>query len=102
MKTVNFSYKNLHFFLFPLFFLFYKITMTTTDKKALRNAASLMIVAPIPKDAITDTSTSNFKVLLLKRNAKSSFVNAHVYPGGVVDTADHYSNWSQSTLSQQE
>lgn len=28
------------------------------------------------------------------RNARSSFINAHVYPGGIVDTADHYSNWS--------
>lgn len=27
------------------------------------------------------------------RNAKSSFINAHVYPGGVVDKADHHSHW---------
>lgn len=30
------------------------------------------------------------------RNARSSFINAHVYPGGVVDTVDHFSNWNNN------
>ncbi|KAI8346890.1 hypothetical protein EDC96DRAFT_418898, partial [Choanephora cucurbitarum] len=58
----------------------------------IRPSASLIVAAPIPKDKIGNGS--NYRILMMKRNAKSSFVHAHVYPGGVVDKADHYSLWT--------
>ncbi|XP_014670938.1 PREDICTED: nucleoside diphosphate-linked moiety X motif 19, mitochondrial-like isoform X2 [Priapulus caudatus] len=37
---------------------------------------------------------SNYKVLMLKRSSKSSFMpNAHVFPGGVIDRADYSDEW---------
>ncbi|KAI8976825.1 hypothetical protein BDB01DRAFT_802693 [Pilobolus umbonatus] len=65
--------------------------MSTVADKQMRSAASLIIAAPIHKQE----NGSNYRVLMVKRNARSSFINAHVYPGGVVDQYDHYSNWSQ-------
>lgn len=65
--------------------------MSTLQKPLIRPAASLIIAAPTPLEA--KENGSNYHILMMKRNAKSSFINAHVYPGGVVDKADHHSHW---------
>ncbi|CEP14788.1 hypothetical protein [Parasitella parasitica] len=76
-------------------------TITTAQKPLIRPSASLIIAAPTPRDGPKDGS--NYRILMVKRNARSSFINAHVYPGGVVDTADHYTNWSQDkSISESE
>ncbi|RCH82867.1 Nucleoside diphosphate-linked moiety X motif 19, mitochondrial, partial [Rhizopus stolonifer] len=53
----------------------------------------LIIAAPIPLELLKHNQGSNYRILMVKRNAKSSFINAHVYPGGVVDSADN--QWPQ-------
>ncbi|KAI8991501.1 hypothetical protein BDF20DRAFT_797878, partial [Mycotypha africana] len=70
----------------------------------IRPAASLIIASPITvNNSVSSFTTSNskheqgsagcnYRILMMKRNA-SSFINAHVYPGGVIDRADHYSHW---------
>ncbi|KAI9470901.1 MAG: hypothetical protein EXX96DRAFT_586148 [Benjaminiella poitrasii] len=68
--------------------------MSTLAKPLIRPSASLIIA--VPNLDIGAKNESNYKILMMKRNAKSSFVNAHVYPGGVVDEADHYLNWRNS------
>ncbi|KAI9275402.1 hypothetical protein BY458DRAFT_555073 [Sporodiniella umbellata] len=60
----------------------------------LRSAASLIIAAPIPTELLCTNQGSNYRILMVKRNTKSSFINAHVYPGGVVDPAD--TQWSSN------
>ncbi|KAL9553630.1 hypothetical protein PS6_003837 [Mucor atramentarius] len=66
---------------------------TAAQRPLIRPSASLIIAAPSPGDGVK--GGSNYRVLMCTyRNARSSFINAHVYPGGIVDTADHYSNWS--------
>ncbi|KAI8389374.1 hypothetical protein BD560DRAFT_486045 [Blakeslea trispora] len=66
------------------------------NKSLIRPSASLIVAAPVPKSAAGNGS--NYRILMMKRNAKSSFVNAHVYPGGVVDKADHFSHWANDLL----
>ena len=61
--------------------------------KYWREAASLIMVAPLRKHAIiknkTDACACNFSVLMLKRGKESSFLpNAYSYPGGVASSAD--------------
>ncbi|KAG2206331.1 hypothetical protein INT46_003567 [Mucor plumbeus] len=74
---------------------------TAAQKPLIRPSASLIIAAPTPGDGVK--GGSNYRVLMVKRNARSSFINAHVYPGGVVDTADHFSNWNNNkSTSEQE
>ncbi|KAG2234820.1 hypothetical protein BDF21DRAFT_86313 [Thamnidium elegans] len=74
--------------------------MSTLEKPLIRPAASLIIAAPEPLD--NKENGCNYRILMMKRNAKSAFINAHVYPGGVVDKADHYSNWDNTLGSQKE
>jgi nucleoside diphosphate-linked moiety X motif protein 19 len=58
--------------------------------KYWREAASLMLVI---RNGISRTS-SDFKVLMMKRSSKSKFMpNACVFPGGVVDSADFHNDW---------
>ncbi|KAI8645571.1 hypothetical protein BD408DRAFT_429553 [Parasitella parasitica] len=77
------------------------MSTAAAQRPSIRPSASLIIAAPTPEDGAKDGS--NYRVLMVKRNARSSFINAHVYPGGVVDAADHYSNWSQDkTISESE
>ncbi|KAI9485153.1 hypothetical protein BDB00DRAFT_773631, partial [Zychaea mexicana] len=40
----------------------------------------------------------NYQLLMMKRNAKSSFINAHVFPGGVVDKQDEA--WKFDSVSE--
>ncbi|KAL9552328.1 hypothetical protein MBANPS3_003814 [Mucor bainieri] len=68
---------------------------TAAQRPLIRPSASLIIAAPTPGDGVK--GGSNYRVLMVKRNARSSFINAHVYPGGIVDTADHYLNWINDT-----
>ncbi|CAG8433404.1 8119_t:CDS:1 [Ambispora gerdemannii] len=67
----------------------------------LRPAATIVIVAPIKKidDEIEYNDKFNYKVLMMKRNAKGSFVNAHVFPGGNVDPSDSSKEWSSANLT---
>ncbi|ORE06189.1 hypothetical protein BCV72DRAFT_228632 [Rhizopus microsporus var. microsporus] len=61
----------------------------------IRSSASLIIAAPLPKELLKHNSLGcNYRILMVKRNAKSSFIHAHVYPGGIVDKAD--SEWPQT------
>ncbi|KAG1463586.1 hypothetical protein G6F46_003402 [Rhizopus delemar] len=57
----------------------------------IRSAASLIIASPIPTELLKNNKGSNYRILMVKRNANSSFINAHVYPGGIIDKAD--SEW---------
>ncbi|XP_073715159.1 acyl-coenzyme A diphosphatase NUDT19 [Misgurnus anguillicaudatus] len=46
--------------------------------------------------ALPQTSTFDYKVLLLKRSGKSGFMpNAYVFPGGLVDSSDFSSEWQE-------
>ncbi|KAL0073230.1 hypothetical protein F4703DRAFT_1937008 [Phycomyces blakesleeanus] len=65
---------------------------------AIRPSASLIVAAPIPTKNVLDKDDYDFRVLMLKRNGKSNFVHAHVFPGGIVDSFDHFSHW-KSILS---
>ncbi|OZJ05461.1 hypothetical protein BZG36_01664 [Bifiguratus adelaidae] len=40
-----------------------------------------------------DIGKCDYKVLLLKRNAKSTFMNAYVFPGGNLDESDQRPDW---------
>ncbi|RCH83776.1 Nucleoside diphosphate-linked moiety X motif 19, mitochondrial, partial [Rhizopus stolonifer] len=71
-----------------------------STKPAIRPSASLIVAAPMPKEEVRDGT--NYRILMMKRNAKSSFINAHVYPGGIVDKADHYSNWIDGKLANEK
>ncbi|KAI7889959.1 uncharacterized protein EV154DRAFT_387291, partial [Mucor mucedo] len=66
----------------------------------VRSAASLIVVAPAPLE--NKEIGCNYRILMMKRNAKSSFINAHVYPGGVVDASDEASLWDSQIKSEKE
>ncbi|KAG2201738.1 hypothetical protein INT47_001998 [Mucor saturninus] len=66
----------------------------------VRSAASLIVVAPEPLE--NKEKACNYRILMMKRNAKSSFINAHVYPGGVVDASDEASLWDSQIKSEKE
>ncbi|KAI8374224.1 uncharacterized protein BYT42DRAFT_575519 [Radiomyces spectabilis] len=68
---------------------------------AIRPSATLIVLAPIPSNKLT-TGGSNYRVLMMKRNAKSSFINAHVFPGGVVDPQDAASLWQTTFKGRQQ
>lgn len=97
---------------------YYDFINATTMSNFWKEASSVIIVAKIsfPKSGIafsvgrmnslnknammTDKINSerlcdpNFKVLLLKRSSKSSFMpNSYVFPGGNVDVADSSTEW---------
>ncbi|KAI9006541.1 hypothetical protein CLU79DRAFT_569907 [Phycomyces nitens] len=61
---------------------------------AIRPSATLIVAAPIPTNNVLDDKDSDFRVLMLKRNGRSSFVHAHVFPGGIVDSFDHFTHWN--------
>ncbi|ORX43691.1 hypothetical protein DM01DRAFT_1340649 [Hesseltinella vesiculosa] len=67
--------------------------MTAPVTKApIRPSASLIVVAPVTKKAQQDNV--DYRVLMMKRNGRSSFLHAHVFPGGVVEAADQAINWT--------
>ncbi|KAI8844868.1 hypothetical protein BC829DRAFT_282144 [Chytridium lagenaria] len=69
----------------------------------IRPAASLLICAPIPLNE-RRKGESDFKILLMKRNARGLFGSLHVFPGGAVDAADSNPEWGtilKDTTSQQ-
>ncbi|KAI9250967.1 hypothetical protein BDA99DRAFT_205797 [Phascolomyces articulosus] len=72
-------------------------TMSTIVSQAIakdiRSSATLIVAAPTTKS----TTGHNYELLMMKRNAKSSFINAHVFPGGVVDKHDE--NWKMDNVS---
>eukprot|EP00842_Homolaphlyctis_polyrhiza_P004418 jgi/Hompol1/4978/HPOL_002315-RA len=59
----------------------------TSAKRPLRFAASLILCAHAP------TSTPDFRVLLLKRNARGQFGSLTVFPGGEIDRHDSDPKW---------
>ncbi|KAI8582007.1 hypothetical protein K450DRAFT_230351 [Umbelopsis ramanniana AG] len=61
---------------------------------AIRPSATLIVVAPIPASETNKAGDCDFRVLMMKRNAKSSFVNAHVFPGGNIDQHDNDPRWN--------
>ncbi|KAF7730264.1 hypothetical protein EC973_002507 [Apophysomyces ossiformis] len=66
---------------------------TLSNPTVIRPSATLIVVAPTTENT---EHGCNYRVLMMKRNAKSSFINAHVFPGGVVDSFDHASHWSNN------
>ncbi|CAO3624566.1 unnamed protein product [Cunninghamella blakesleeana] len=69
--------------------------MSTAIKKAIRPSATLIVAAPIPKkDQVK--GQANYKILMLKRNGRSSFVHTHVFPGGVNDKYDEPQYWQNT------
>ena len=60
----------------------YQITM-------LRLSAGVVVCREVRKTARRSASSHDYEVLLVRRNAKSSFMpNAYVFPGGKLDPAD--------------
>ncbi|KAL8280607.1 hypothetical protein RQP46_006930 [Phenoliferia psychrophenolica] len=56
-------------------------------------SASVVLVAPLKERTVDGY---DYRVLLLKRNARSStFVSAHVFPGGNVDPIDSSNVWDE-------
>ncbi len=53
---------------------------------AIRPSASMIILAPVLNGA--RIRGYNYRVIMVRRNDKSSFVNAHVFPGGNLDPSD--------------
>ncbi|XP_071534081.1 acyl-coenzyme A diphosphatase NUDT19-like isoform X1 [Panulirus ornatus] len=61
-----------------------------------REAATLIIVgrAAFPNNKVRGFPDSNYNILLLKRNNRSSFMpGASVFPGGVVEASDFCEDW---------
>ncbi|KAG0056371.1 hypothetical protein BGZ83_005287 [Gryganskiella cystojenkinii] len=67
--------------------------LTPEEVKALRNSSSLIIAAPISKSKV-QPGKANYKILLLKRSRLGTSASAHVFPGGMVDEADHDPRWA--------
>ncbi|KAI8816385.1 uncharacterized protein EV422DRAFT_290559 [Fimicolochytrium jonesii] len=67
---------------------------SATGVKPLRTASSLLVCAPIRKPS---DGGADFKVLMVKRQARGSFGSMHAYPGGVVDSCDSDAKWEQLT-----
>ncbi|KAI9304131.1 hypothetical protein BJ944DRAFT_240839 [Cunninghamella echinulata] len=66
--------------------------MSTTIKNVIRPSSSLIVASPIPKkDQVK--GQADYNTLMLKRNGRSSFVHAHVFPGGVNDKYDDAQYW---------
>ncbi|KAI8337049.1 hypothetical protein BC941DRAFT_426534 [Chlamydoabsidia padenii] len=76
--------------------LFYPVVsarlMSTSTKLPIRPSATLIVAAPIPINS-QKQGQCDYRILMLKRNGKSSFVHAHVFPGGVVDKNDNETSW---------
>ncbi|KAI8099418.1 uncharacterized protein BX664DRAFT_310392 [Halteromyces radiatus] len=66
--------------------------MSTSTKLPIRSSATLIVAAPIPSN-VQKQGECNYRILMMKRNGKSSFVHAHVFPGGVVDSYDNQDDW---------
>jgi 8-oxo-dGTP pyrophosphatase MutT (NUDIX family) len=68
--------------------------MTTShdvsDRQLPRGAGDAADVPPVPAASVILQRDSPLEVLMIRRNAKSTFVpDAWVFPGGAVDAADH-------------
>ncbi|TPX63228.1 hypothetical protein SpCBS45565_g06788 [Spizellomyces sp. 'palustris'] len=61
--------------------------------KALRPASSIIICAPLRQGE--HSPGADFRVLMLKRNARGPFGSLHVYPGGAVDAFDADLRWKE-------
>ncbi|KAI8929786.1 hypothetical protein BC831DRAFT_442071 [Entophlyctis helioformis] len=64
--------------------------------KPVRTAASLVLCARSPISPISPASprTQDFRVLLLKRNARGTFGGLTVFPGGAADPHDADPDWA--------
>jgi 8-oxo-dGTP pyrophosphatase MutT (NUDIX family) len=63
---------------------------TVSDRQLPRGAGDAAEVPPIPAASVIVLRDAPLEVLMIRRNAKSSFVpDAWVFPGGVVEPADH-------------
>jgi 8-oxo-dGTP pyrophosphatase MutT (NUDIX family) len=61
-----------------------------TDRQLPRGAGDAAEVPPIPAASVIVLRDSPLEVLMIRRHSKSSFVpDAWVFPGGVVEPADH-------------
>ncbi|SAM04649.1 hypothetical protein [Absidia glauca] len=69
--------------------------MSASKQLAIRPSATLIVAAPIPTNAQQE-GQCNYRILMMKRNGKSSFVHAHVFPGGVVDAQDNGALWANT------
>ncbi|KAI8065858.1 hypothetical protein BC940DRAFT_303053 [Gongronella butleri] len=63
---------------------------TTAPKLSIRPSATLIIAAPLAGKTHAD---ADYRVLMMKRNGRSSFSHAYAYPGGVVDKEDAAPLW---------
>lgn len=59
----------------------------------MRNAASLILVRPARTGHRADNGSDGLEVLLVQRGESGDFPGLHVFPGGLVDTADDDSRW---------
>jgi 8-oxo-dGTP pyrophosphatase MutT (NUDIX family) len=61
-----------------------------SDRQLPRGAGDAAEVPPVPAASVILLRHSPLEVLMIRRNAKSTFVpDAWVFPGGVVDATDH-------------
>ncbi|KAI8916516.1 hypothetical protein DFJ77DRAFT_460138 [Powellomyces hirtus] len=76
---------------------------TPGQVKPMRYAASVIVCAPIKQqNESMPPCESDFKVLMLKRNARGAFGSLHVYPGGMVDPEDSSANWRKLLSKEDE
>lgn len=71
--------------------------------KQWKEAASLIIAAakkpqvgtvgPATQVVTNQNESSDYQLLLLKRQRKTAFASAHVFPGGVIDPSDFSKKW---------
>ena len=75
--------------------------MPSISKGAWRNAASLILVQRASEKSSKISNGCDYKVLMVKRSSKSSFMpNALVFPGGVTDDTSDFSNcWTNIIVS---
>ncbi|CAO3592444.1 unnamed protein product [Absidia cylindrospora] len=69
--------------------------MSTSTKLPIRPSATLIVAAPVPTNS-QQQGKCDYRVLMMKRNGKSSFIHAHVFPGGIVDEHDSEVKWKNS------
>jgi len=74
--------------------------MPSIRKGAWRNAASLILVQRASEKSSKISNGCDYKVLMVKRSSKSSFMpNALVFPGGVTDDTSDFSNYWTNIIS---
>jgi len=64
---------------------------------AVRPASTVLLAARIGADALAGGKNKfDYKLLLVKRSSKNRFMpNAHVFPGGVVESSDNDPKWAK-------